>query len=81
MKIKNFKLFTENIGEDLTEYELKIKNEYSMLKKGSSKGYIDLGEENNVSKIDIDNIKKTYYPNEVILKNGKYLLVVNKNKD
>jgi len=78
--IKKFQLFKENIGEDLTEYELKIKNEYSMLKKGHSKGYIDLGKVNNVSKIDIDNIKKTYPNEEVILKDGRYLLTVNEAK-
>jgi hypothetical protein len=79
--IKNFQRFTENVGEDLTEYELKIQNEYSKLQKGKSTGEIDLGRENEVSKTMLHNLKMTYPGDEVILKDGHYLLVVTPKKN
>lgn len=81
MEIKKYNEFfnESNAVEDLTEYELKIKNEYSKLKRGEGDGLIDLGKITDVSDIDISNIKKTYPKSRILTKNGRYLLSVKEN--
>jgi hypothetical protein len=77
-KFKDYKK-ESNAIEGLTEYELQIKNMYSDFEKGIGDGLLDLGKVDDVSKIDIANIQKTYPKSNVIQKNGRYCLSIKEN--
>lgn len=80
MDIKKFNEFNEsNSIEDITEYELKIKNMYSDLEKGVGDGILDLGPIGAISKTVLNNIRKTYPDSKIIEKDGRYLLSVKEN--
>lgn len=74
-EIKNGVYVSESI-DTMTEYELKIDREYSKLKKGPGENLLDLGKITDVSKTDINNIKRTYMDSNVITKDGHYWLKI-----
>jgi hypothetical protein len=77
IKFEKFIKMEEN-HTDSTEYELKIKNEYTELEPGDARSILDLGEVGVVPKANIDNIQKTYPDSIVEIKNGHFWLVIKK---
>ena len=70
--IKNYKDYI--INEDYNQQMIDIKNEYTKLKKGSTKNSIDIGVDGKVSDILIKNLKETYKDGKVVLKDGHWIL-------
>lgn len=78
-KIKNF--INESTIEDTVEYELSNREtSFSRLKKHQGKNPICLGDENKISKTDLDNIKKTYPKSRIINREGYYYLKILESK-
>lgn len=77
--LKNWAKFNESTG-DLAVLSLDIKNEYSKLKKGITKGSIILGYVADISKTDIHNIKQTYKDAIIEIIDDSYVLKLNNEK-
>jgi hypothetical protein len=80
-KIKPFKVmfgpYKESVGT-VSDVYYDIKDEYSSATVNSNDGFIDLGHIDEVSDTNIKNLEQTYKNSQVVTKNGRVLLYVEK---